>query len=119
MSKYRNKKCVVDGIVYDSKKEMQRHTELKLLEQAGEITDLQRQVEFLLIPEQREPDTIGKRGGVKKGKLIERKCCYIADFVYIENGERVVEDTKGIRTKDYVIKRKMMLAKYGIRIREV
>lgn len=119
MSKYKNKKCVVDGIVYDSKKEMRRHMELKLLERAGEITDLQRQVEFVLIPEQREPDTIGKRGGRKKGKVIERKCSYIADFVYIENGERVVEDSKGMRTKDYILKRKMLLHFYGIRIREV
>jgi hypothetical protein len=119
MNKYRNKKHVADGIVFDSKKEMHRYMELKLLEKAGKITDLRRQVEFVLIPAIYEPDTFGVRGGRKKGKVIERKCSYIADFVYMENGVQVVEDTKGIRTKDYVIKRKMMFHFYGIRIREV
>ena len=60
-----------------------------------------------------------KKGGVKKGKVIEQKCSYIADFVYTENGEKVVEDTKGFRTKDYIIKRKLMLYIHGIRIQEV
>ena len=92
---------------------------MRLLEKAGAITDLQRQVEFVLIPAQREPDTIGKRGGVIKGKTIEHKCSYVADFVYNENGRQIVEDTKGVRTKDYVIKRKLMLYIHGIRIREV
>jgi hypothetical protein len=118
-NKYRNKKCVVDGVVFDSKKEARRYAVLKAREQVGEITSLQRQVEFTLIPAHYEPDTVGKRGGVKKGKIIERKCSYVADFVYMENGEMIVEDTKGIRTKDYVIKRKMMYHFYGIRIREV
>ena len=119
MSKYRNKKCVVDGIEFDSKKEARRYVVLKAREQAGEISDLRRQVEFVLIPAHYEPDTIGKRGGVIKGKVIERKCSYIADFVYMENGDLVVEDTKGIRTKDYVCKRKMLFHFYGLRIREV
>ena len=119
MSKYNAKKTVVDGIVFDSRKEARRYSELKLLESAGHITDLQRQVEYILIPEQREPDTVGKRGGIKKGKVIERKCSYIADFVYIENGETVVEDAKGYRTELYKIKRKLLLERYNIRIREV
>lgn len=119
MSKYRSKKTVVNGIVFDSKKEASRYNVLKMLERAGDIIDLRRQVEFVLIPAHFEPDTIGPRGGVKKGKVIEKKCSYIADFTYIKNGELVVEDTKGIRTKDYVIKRKMMFHFYGIRIREV
>ena len=119
MRKYRNTKVTVDGVTYDSKKEYRRFCELSMLEKAGEITDLRRQVEFELIPAQREPDTIGSRGGIKKGKLIERKCSYIADFVYQENGKTVVEDTKGMRTKDYIIKRKLMLYVHGIRIREV
>ena len=89
------------------------------MQQAGEIANLRRQVKFVLIPTQREPSKIGTRGGVKKGKLLERECAYIADFVYTENGKIVVEDTKGLRTKDYIIKRKLMVRVYGIRIREV
>lgn len=92
---------------------------MSLLERAGAITDLQRQVEYVLIPAQREPDTIGARGGIKRGKTIEQKCSYVADFVYTENGKTVVEDTKGFRTKDYVIKRKLMLYVHGIRIKEI
>ena len=119
MSKYHAKKVTVNGVTYDSKKEMRRHLQLLDMDRAGEITDLQRQVKFVLIPAQREPDTIGSRGGVKKGRLIERECAYVADFVYNQNGKRVVEDTKGVRTKDYIIKRKLMLWVHGIRIKEV
>lgn len=119
MSKYNNRKVRRDGLTFDSKKEHKRYNELLLLEQAGEIRNLRRQVKFVLIPTQREPSQIGTRGGVKKGKLLERECAYIADFVYSQNGKMVVEDTKGIRTKDYIIKRKLMLRVYGIRIREV
>ena len=108
-----------NGIAYDSAKEARRHAELLLLEKAGKITNLQTQVKFVLIPAQYEPDTIGPRGGVKRGKLIEREVSYIADFVYEENGKMVVEDTKGFRTKDYIIKRKMMLWIHGIRIQEI
>ena len=118
-SKYRNKKVTVNGQVYDSKKEAKRHQELLLLEKAGAIQELKTQVKFVLIPAQREPDTVGKRGGVHKGKLLERECAYIADFVYQENGEWIVEDTKGLRTTDYIIKRKLMLYIHGIRIREI
>lgn len=91
-----------------------------LLERAGEIKDLKRQVKFELIPSQREPDTIGKRGGVHKGKVIENAVNYIADFVYTDcrSGVQVVEDSKGMRTKDYIIKRKLMLYRHGIRILE-
>ena len=119
MSKYNAKKAVVDGIEFDSKKEARRYVILKSREQAGEINGLRRQVEFVLIPAHFEPDKVGPRGGIIKGKVIERKCSYIADFVYTENGEVVVEDTKGIRTKDYVIKRKMLYHFYGLKIREV
>jgi hypothetical protein len=76
-------------------------------------------VEFELIPAQREPDRVGVRGGKIKGKTIEQAVKYVADFVYTENGKRVVEDTKGFRTKDYIIKRKLMLWVHGIKIREV
>ena len=108
MAKYRNKKVEIDGMTFDSKKEARRYQELLLLERAGAIQDLQTQVKYVLIPSQRI-----------KGRVVERECAYKADFVYIENGETVVEDTKGFRTKDYIIKRKLMLKEYGIRIREI
>lgn len=120
MSKYGARKVRYKGTVYDSKREARRAVELHLLEKAGKITDLQEQVKFVLIPTQREPDTVGKRGGIKAGKVIEKECAYIADFVYTdENGQRIVEDTKGFKTKDYIIKRKLMLYRYGIKVREV
>lgn len=110
MAKYRNKKTVIDGMTFDSKKEARRYSELLLLERAGAIHNLQTQVKYVLIPSQRDPVT---------GKVIERECAYKADFVYTENGETVIEDTKGFRTKDYIIKRKLMLQVHGIRIREI
>ena len=120
-SKYGANKTEIDGITFDSRKEARRYTELKILQRAGEINGLELQVKFELIPIQREPDTVGKRGGVIKGKMIERPVYYVADFVYTitATGEKVVEDTKGFRTKEYIIKRKLMLYKYGLRIREV
>lgn len=117
--KYGNKKIFADGEVFDSKKEYRRWSELILLLKAGEITSLRRQVKFVLIPAQREPDLRGPRGGIRRGKLIEREVAYIADFVYTDNdGNMVVEDCKGMRTKDYILKRKMMLYFLGIRIKE-
>lgn len=128
-TKYRAKKTEVDGITFDSMKEAKRYQELKILEAAGQIKDLRLQVPYELIPAMREPDTIGKRGGKIKGKLIERAVIYKADFVYLEKldipfsdqekWEEVVEDVKGMRTKEYILKRKLMLYRYGIRIREV
>lgn len=119
MNKYHSKKVIVGGEVFDSRKEYRRFCELSLLQKAGAITELQRQVEFELIPAQREPDTVGVRGGVKKGRVIEQKCSYVADFVYKENGKLVVEDTKGFKTKDYIIKRKLMLYIHKIRVKEI
>ena len=119
MNKYHNKKITRDGMTFDSLKEYRRFCELRLLERAGAIQDLKRQVEYILIPALREPDTIGKRGGVIKGKVIERKLSYIADFEYYKDGEKIVEDTKGFKTKEYIIKRKLMLYFYKIKIREV
>ena len=120
-NKYGNRKIQFDGQTFDSKKEMRHYTELLLLEKAGKIKDLQRQVKFQLIPAQREPDIIGPKGGHKPGKLIEREVSYVADFVYtdMQTGQTVVVDTKGFRTKEYTIKRKMMLYFHGIRIKEV
>lgn len=109
-TKYNNKKVTVNGQVFDSKKEANRYKELLLLEKAGAIKDLRMQVKFTLIPAQRDEAT---------GKVVERECSYKADFVYEEDGKTVVEDVKGFRTKEYIIKRKLMLWRYGIRIREV
>lgn len=106
--KYHAKKTELDGITFDSRKEAQRYAELKLLERSGAIHNLQRQVRYELIPAQK-----------KDGKTIERACHYIADFVYEENGKTVVEDVKGFRTKEYVLKRKLMLQVHGIEVREV
>ena len=108
MSKYYNQNITVDGITFDSRKEYRRYRELCLMERAGEIDNLERQVKFELIPTQK-----------KNGKVVERACSYVADFVYNENGEQVVEDAKGVRTKEYKIKRKMMRWLYGIEIKEV
>ena len=120
-SKYRNNKITLGGETYDSMKEYYRYLDLVLMQQAGEIKELRRQVKYVLIPAQREPDTIGSRGGRKKGKLLEREVAYIADFVYIDTktGETVVEDTKGMKTTEYIIKRKMMLYFHHIKIKEV
>lgn len=124
-TKYKNTKTVIDGMTFDSKKEGRRYQELKLAESSGAISDLKRQVHFELIPVQREPDTIGSRGGVKKGKVIERKVEYIADFVYTDNytGKMIVEDVKGTKSgeayKIFTLKRKLMLWVHGIRIKEV
>ena len=119
-SKYHATKTMVDGIVFDSKKEAKRYEALKMMERSGLIADLQRQVKFVLIPAQREPSTYGKRGGEIKGKVIEKECAYIADFVYLDvYGHLVVEDVKGIRTDAYKIKRKLMLSVHGIQIKEV
>ena len=118
-SKYHSKKITRDGLTFDSLKEYKRYQELLLLERAGAIGGLQRQVEFVLIPAQREPDRVGVRGGVIKGKTLELAVKYVADFVYEENGETVVEDVKGYKTKEYILKRKMLLYFKGIRIREV
>lgn len=108
MSKYHSKKITRDGMTFDSVKEYKRFKELALLERAGKVSDLQRQVKFELLPSQRI-----------NGKVVERACTYIADFVYFQDGQKVVEDTKGFKTKDYIIKRKLMLHVHGIRIKEV
>ena len=108
MTKYYNKKTVYNGITFDSKKEADRYVVLTLLQKAGKISDLEVQVPFELIPSQKVD-----------GLTVERPCVYKADFVYRENGKLVVEDTKGVKTKDYVIKRKLMLQVFGIQIREI
>lgn len=104
--KYGNKKTAG----YDSRHEKRRADVLKFLERSGEISDLKEQVKFELIPSQRGED----------GKVVERPCSYYADFVYRgSDGFQVVEDAKGNQTKEYIIKRKLMLKVHGIRIKEV
>ena len=107
-NKYGNKKVVWDDIDFDSLKEARRYKELILLEQTGHISDFELQKEYELIPSQRI-----------NGRVVERAVKYRADFVYKENGKTVVEDTKGVRTKEYIIKRKLMLYVHGIRIKEI
>lgn len=108
--KYGNNKVTYKGEVFDSKKEAERYAELRMLETAGQIAFISRQVKFVLIPAQRD----------SSGKIIERECSYVADFVYYDMDHgKVVEDTKGFKTKDYIIKRKLMLWIHGIRIKEV
>lgn len=116
-NKYGNRKVmhVIDGkpCVFDSKKEAERYSELRLLQRAGKIRKLERQVPFDLLPTQRGAD----------GKILEYGVRYIADATYEERTEngwiRVVEDTKGRRTEGYILKRKLMLWLKGIRVREV
>lgn len=107
-SKYYSRKQTIDGYVFASKREAQRYSELKILEKSGEISDLELQKRFELIPSQR-----------RDGKVVERPCYYVCDFAYYEGGKQVIEDAKGMKTEVYKIKKKLMLYKYGITIKEV
>ena len=133
-NKLNNVEVVINGEKYDSRKEYRRHQELLLLERAGEISGLRRQVKFVLIPTQYETvvlDEVYKLGpnkGERKRQqhCVERECSYYADFVYIDkDGKRVVEDVKGYRDPscatygEFVIKRKLMRWINGIAVREV
>ena len=121
-NKYHAQTCVIDGQVFDSIKESKRYKELCLLEKAGVIRNLERQVKYELIPAQyRVYKRYGKNGRILKDgkKLLEHNCTYIADFAYEMDGNTIVEDTKGVRTTDYIIKRKLMLYVHGIAIKEV
>jgi len=110
-AKYRNKKCSWKGIEFDSIKERDRFIILHDREVRGEITDLNRQVRFQLLPVQKD----------EKGKVIERACFYVADFTYRENGIFIAEDVKSPATKTqvYKLKKKLMLWFHGIKIQEV
>lgn len=118
-NKYHSKKVHRYGMVFDSIKELKRYEDLLFLEKAGEIKNLRRQVKFLLIPSQYEKKWYPKLNAFGQGKCLERPVHYVADFVYEENGKQVVEDVKGLRTSEYIIKRKMMLWFHDIRIKEV
>lgn len=108
-SKKKNKYGAVKTGGYDSSKEYNRANELKLMQRAGLISNLREQVKFVLIPTQRD----------EAGNLLEKECSYRADFVYEKNGRTIVEDTKGVRTAEYIIKRKLMLSVHGLGIVEV
>lgn len=100
MNKYRNRKIVIDNIKFDSVLEANRYRELKLLQRAKEISNLRLQVPFLL------------QESFKKNGKTHRKIEYIADFVYEENGQIIVEDTKGMKTETFKIKQKLFEYKY-------
>lgn len=120
--KYGNKKITVGGITFDSRREAKRYQELYFLQKAGKISDLELQKRFELIPAQYESfERYGKKGQrLKDGRIcVEKAVFYVADFCYVQDGQKVVEDTKGVRTKDYVIKRKLMRWVHGISVREV
>lgn len=115
-SKYGARKVRFDGITFDSQIEGYRYLRLKDMEKRGEISDLRMQVKYELIPKQvDDPDL-----PVRKQRVLERSCDYLADFVYKDkNGVTHVEDTKGMKTKEYIIKRKLMLYVHGIKVEEI
>lgn len=128
MKKYNNRETVADGITFNSAKEARRYRELKMMERAGRISDLKRQVAYILIPTQRAEGTETYKRGPNKGQrkpgeVLEKECRYVADFVYTRDGKTIVEDVKGYKQggayKVFVIKRKLMLERYGIQIQEV
>lgn len=111
VNKFGNRKTVFNGEVFDSLKELKRYKELLSLQGTGKIKDLDRQVKFTLLSSQKDAN----------GKTIERPINYYADFVYTDaaTNKEVVEDVKGKRTAEYIIKRKLMLSVHGIRIIEI
>ena len=118
--KYRNKRVEYEGIVFDSLKEKRRYYQLQLLEKDGIISDLRLQVPFELIPAIYEDEVVQLKTKTKiKKKLVQRSTTYVADFVYLQDGKMIVEDTKGFRTKEYELKKKMMRAFLGIEIKEI
>ena len=119
-NKYHAKSVVIDGIKFPSGKEGERFIYLRELEKRGEISNLRRQVRFELLP-------AAYKDVVKhlktKDKVVRRlflnPVSYVADFVYEKDGQTVVEDTKGYKTPEYIIKKKMMYALKGIEIQEI
>ncbi len=102
-NKYGNQRVVVDGITFASKAEAKRYGELKLLERAGEILNLELQPKFALV-------------GIGATKI----CQYRADFAYQRtNGPLVVEDVKGMKTPVYRLKAKLFRDNFGFSITEV
>jgi hypothetical protein len=106
-SKYGAVKVSVGGVKFDSKAEARRYGELVLLERAGKICDLRRQVTFALVPGVKFAGAARARGAIR----------YIADFVYIEPAGQVIEDVKGIETPEFKLKRHLLLALHGLEVR--
>lgn len=109
-SKYNNHKVRFLGETFDSMLECERYKYLKALEQQKVISNLRRQVKYVLLPSQKD---------FRTQKTIEREITYLADFVYEKGSQTIVEDVKGMKTDVYKIKRKLMLYFHGIRIKEV
>ena len=103
MSKYHAQRTEVDGIKFASKKEAKRYVQLKAFERAGLIKNLRLQVPYQIIAKS------------KYGRAIK----YIADFVYIEDGQTVVEDVKGFKTDVYKLKKRLMAEVYGVEVKEI
>ena len=121
-NKYHNTKTEVDGIVFDSKKEAKYYLYLKQLEKEGKITDLQRQVQYELVPAVWRDEIVHLKTKDKTvRRLVQRAINYVADFVYTDTatGATQVIDAKGFRLETYKLKKKMMRAFHGIDIKEV
>lgn len=101
-SKYHAVKTVLDDIKFDSKKEAKRYIQLKQMERAGLIENLQLQVPFVLVDK----------------SCYGHEIKYVADFVYNENGVEIVEDVKGVKTPVYRLKKRLLAERYGIKIKE-
>lgn len=123
-SKYGNKKVTTpDGQTFDSKKEKERYDTLRLLEKNGQIWNLQRQVKYILLPSIKEQVPVQLKTKVSyKEKTLFKETAYYADFVYMENGEEVVEDVKAsdfFQDPVYKLKKKLMYMIHHIKIKEV
>ena len=106
-SKYKNQKIIVDNILFDSKKEANYYTKLKVLKDAGKISGLRLQEKFVLQP------------SFKLNGKTYRAITYVADFVYKDDKGMHVVDTKGYRTETYKIKKKLFMKRFGIEIEEI
>lgn len=115
-SKYHAKKATNKYGTFDSLKEYKRFLELKKLEDEGKIEGLERQVPFELVPKLSLKVPRTKNGRSQRTEIAVK---YVADFTYYVNGLYVVEDVKGMRTSEYIIKRKLMLWVHNIQIKEV
>lgn len=123
-SKYGAKKVTIDGIKFDSATEGRYYEKYRDMEKTGEIQNLRLQVPYELIPaiwEEYDEVKHLKKGDkiIHKKRRKQRPITYIADFVYTQDGKEYVVDVKGKKTKEYILKKKMMLALKGIEITEV
>lgn len=118
-NKLNNQIVFFDNIKFHSIKEKNRYIQLKKEQEEGRIQDLQLQAKFVVIPTIYEEKEVRlKTKTVKKKVCLFKECSYYADFTYYRDGEFVVEDTKGYRTKEYAIKRKLMKYFHDITILE-